>query len=284
MSYNDHIKLFSSDLNGTLVHQHTMSDMIRLYVGREQFIKASSVFEQQTKGTATIEETFQIVAPLTRGLTLRQAIEYTMYHIQYIDGFNEFVDYLHSKNIPLVINSTGYSVTIYAIREQIGHDKIHGYIGNSLRFGLDGDPKMTLCEYELEQKVETYFKDPSAMHDKSYDLIKATGVVDLGINDENAKATKIIEYAEKYFPEIVPAKIVHIGDTMGDSAGIAEIAKLGGIGIAFNYNTALEQFLLDKISSDAIKDKIYMIDKKGGKSSLINVLNAVFGDCSLYNK
>jgi hypothetical protein len=97
MSYNDYIKLFSSDLNGTLVHQHTMSDMIHLYVGKKQFIKANSIFEQQIKGEATIEDAFCIVGPLTQGVTLRHAIEYTTHHLRYIDGFHEFVDYLYRQ-------------------------------------------------------------------------------------------------------------------------------------------------------------------------------------------
>ena len=57
------IQLVSSDLNGTLVHQHTMSDMIRLYIGKEQFEKANEVFKKQTSGTASMEEAFQNAEP-----------------------------------------------------------------------------------------------------------------------------------------------------------------------------------------------------------------------------
>jgi len=280
----DRIKLFSSDLNGTLVHQHTMSDMIRLYVGREQFTKAHSVFKRQTRGTATIEEAFHIVGSLTRGITLRNAIEYTKYHLEYIDGFHEFIDYLHSEKIPLVINSTGYSVTIYAIREKVGCDKIHGYIGNFLRFGLDADPRMTLHEYELEKMVRSYFIDPSAAYDQSYDRIKATGVIDMGIGNENAKVAMLLKYADEYFSGIDPMWIAHIGDTMGDSAAIIEIAKMGGIGIAFNYNKALEQFLLSRMSCETIKGKILMVGKKNSKVNLVSVLSALYKDSSLYDR
>ena len=108
------IKLVSSDLNGTLVHQHTMSDVIRLYLGNEEFRQADIVFKRQTSGTATMEETFFTAGPLTRGLTLRQAIEYTRTYIGYVKGFDEFINYLHNAGIPLIINSTGYSVTIYS--------------------------------------------------------------------------------------------------------------------------------------------------------------------------
>ena len=99
-----------------------------------------------------MEEAFSATAPLTKGLTLRQAIEYTIKHMKYIDGFNEFIETLYNNEIPLVINSTGYSVTIYAIRKKLGKNKIHGFIGNFLKFGQDADPKATLREDELEKK------------------------------------------------------------------------------------------------------------------------------------
>src|SRR3989344_6331454 len=137
-------KLVSSDLNGTLVHQHTMSDMIRLYCGEEKFRQADAVFKRQTSGTATMEEAFANAGPLTKGLTLRQAIEYTQHEMKYVNGFAEFLDALHQRNIPFVINSTGYSVTIHAIRALAGRDKIHGQIGNTLEFGIDGDAKAAL--------------------------------------------------------------------------------------------------------------------------------------------
>src|SRR3989344_4021353 len=103
------IKLLSSDLNGTLVHQHTMSDMIRLYIGEEQFQQANGWFKLQTAGLAGIEEVFQKASPLTKGLTLRQAIEYTKEHLRYLHGFSEFANSLAEQGIPLIINSTGYS-------------------------------------------------------------------------------------------------------------------------------------------------------------------------------
>jgi len=147
------IGLVSSDLNGTLVRQHTMSDMIKVYLGDKRYLPAKKVFDRQTSGTATMEEAFQTAGPLTKGLKLRDAIKYTIIHIKYVNGFPEFVNTLKTNGIPLVINSTGYSVTIYAIREQIGTDKIHGHIGNYLRFGLNADPKQTLSEAELECKT-----------------------------------------------------------------------------------------------------------------------------------
>ncbi len=267
------IKLVSSDLNGTLVHQHTMSDMIRLYVGQSKFEKANEVFKKQTSGTASMEEAFQNAEPLTKGLTLRNAIEYAKSQMRYVNGFKEFVDTLSKQNIPFVINSTGYSVTIYAIREQIGNNKIHGMIGNFLRFGMNGSDNESLNESELESKVKDYFSNPDSLRNPIYDLIQATGVIDLGITDEEAKAKLIHEYVKAHFKNMQLSEIAHIGDTMGDSGGIYGVAEAGGIGIAFNYNQALKEFLEKKISENpSLKDRIHLIDTKSETSDLRNVL------------
>lgn len=67
------IQLVSSDLNGTLVHQHTMMDMIRLgFPGEpERFKNSKDAFTRQTAGLLSMKETFAIAAPLTKGLRLR---------------------------------------------------------------------------------------------------------------------------------------------------------------------------------------------------------------------
>lgn len=266
------VMLFSSDLNGTLVHQHTMSDMIRVYIGDEQYQQANGVFKRQTSGTASMEEAFGIAGPLTRGLTLRQAIEYTGTHIRYIDGFHEFVAALAARGIPLVVNSTGYSVTIYSIRAHIGADRIHGHIGNFLRFGMNADSHQTLREDELERKVGEYVAHSEARTDPAYDKIQATGLIDLGIVDEGAKAKLIQEYARRHFPHIGVKDIVHMGDTMGDSEGILRIAEAGGIGVAFNYNPVLAAFLRAQLEEGQIKGKICFIDQKDNSPNLMHVI------------
>lgn len=276
-------KLISSDLNGTLVHQHTMSDMIRLYLGQESFEKANAVFKKQTSGTATMEEAFENAGPLTKGLTLRQAIDYTTTHMRYVNGFADFVDTLHQQEIPLVINSTGYSVTIYAIQAKIGRKKIHGQIGNRLLFGEHGSEQEVLREEELKQKVISFINDSSIRNDHSYDIIKATGTVELGIWNEDAKSDLLWQYARRHFPPISnfesylsTSNMIHMGDTMGDSGGIYGIANGGGLGIAFNYNKPLEQWLLEKIaSSPNLKERILFVDPKGEHADLKNVLKSL---------
>ncbi len=270
------IKLVSSDLNGTLVHQHTMSDMIRLYIGEEQFRKADAVFKRQTSGTASMEEAFGTAGPLTKGLTLRQAIDYAQKEMRYLTGFEEFLNSLYERGIPFVINSTGYSVTIHAIRARWGAERIHGSIGNTLEFGQDGDPAATLREDELEKHVRQYVLNSDSSN-AEYDAIQATGRIHLGITDEAAKATLLFEYARRYFPELQPTEMLHMGDTIGDSGGIYGVANAGGTGVAFNYNEPLERFLKEKIEENPVlAERIYFVDQKGPHSDLKKVAEIVF--------
>lgn len=268
-------KIVSSDLNGTLVHQHTMSDMIRLYIGQEQFEKANTVFKRQTAGKASMDEAFENAGPLTKGLTLRQAIEYTKHHMKFVDGFHEFKDELHDRGIPFVINSTGYSVTIAAIRAQVGQDKIHGSIGNQLIFGEDGDPQSALRDDELTSLVHNYIhlRHPhkEKFDEEPYDRIKAVGRVELGLVNEDAKAELLVKYATEHFPQIKPEEMLHMGDTMGDSGGIYGVANIGGIGVAFNYNGALETFLKGKMATESDLE-IHLVDAKSQDSNLRNVI------------
>lgn len=267
------IKLLSSDLNGTLVHQQTMSHMVRLY--RSEIAAShdlSSLFEKKAEGSANAAEALAIAGPSTRGVTLRQAIEYTKTHMTFVDGFQEFVDTLHSNGIHLVINSTAYSVTIYAIREQVGRDKIHGHMENFLRFGEDADPNATLREDELESLVTRYFRLPGHSDSPVYDKIKATGRVELNIGDEVAKTMLLIQYAQRHFPGLSPSQIAHMGDTMGDSTCIYRIARFGGLGIAFNYNSALENFVTKSLASEEFRGRMVLVDPKGRSSNLMHVV------------
>lgn len=265
--------LLSSDLNGTLIHRHTMSDMIRIFLGKDKFKKADEVFKRQTSGTATMKEAFSNAGPLTKGLTLNQAVGYTLEHMEYVNGFDQFAEFLSQHKIPLVINSTGYSVTIFSIMEMLKRkslDVIHGQIGNTLCFEKAGKE---LTNEELQSYVKNYF---ISHQDPVYDYIQASGKIMLGLKNEDAKAEKIIEYAAKHFPRLPTNRIIHMGDTFGDSGGILGIAKAGGIGIAFNYNQVLEDFLKNKIETENIPGKIYFIDPKDkGESNLENVVECI---------
>jgi hypothetical protein len=113
--------------------------MILEYLGQCAFDKAWRIFQKQTEGKASMKEAFDTAGPLTCGLTLRQAIEYVEKHLTFVDGFHELLAYLRGIGAPLVINSTGYTVTLYAIREMLeAGDVLHGFIGNELHFSWHG--------------------------------------------------------------------------------------------------------------------------------------------------
>lgn len=241
--------------------------MIR-HLGEEKFRKAEEVFKRQTNGTATMQEAFGTAGPLTKGLTLRQAIEYAISTMRFVDGFREFIAFLQMRNIPLIVNSTGYSVTIYVMQAMLGKGKIWGHIGNELKFGMSGLPDKTITEAELERMVYNYVDYLEG--GKLYDEIQATGEIVLGIVDEAAKADLLLGYVAKHFSSHESKHLVHMGDTMGDSGGIAGIARLGGTGIAFNYNETLEMFL--RAQPKDVLEHTHFVDPKGESSDLRNVL------------
>jgi len=267
------IRLVSSDLNGTLVHQHTMKDMIRVYFPNEpeRYEKANRAFKRQTEGLLSMKEVFAIAGPLTKGITLRQAITYTIAEMKYVYGFETFIDTLANANIFFLINSTGYTITIDVIRAVYGSDKIYDAICNNLIFGWDGRSERHISDSELTLLIHEYIGDPEKRKDDTYDRIMATGEIELGIIDEDAKAEMIFARAKKL--GINPDQVAHIGDTMGDSMGIYRVAKEGGLGIAFNYNDALEEFLKQKLENEYIPGRILFIDKKGEDSNLERVLS-----------
>ena len=82
----------------------------------------------------------------------------------------------------------------------------------------------------------------------------------------------------KHFPWLRPNEIAHMGDTMGDSGGIVGIAEVGGIGVAFNYNDALKQFLEITMTTKSISGRIYVVDPKGDSSNLTRVLPILIND------
>ena len=61
-----------------------------------------------------------------------------------------------------------------------------------------------------------------------------------------------------------------MGDIRGDSGGILGVAQAGGVGIAFNYNEALEDFLKERGSSAL--ERIHFVDKKGLRSNLTKII------------
>jgi phosphoserine phosphatase len=248
-----------------------MMDMIRVYFSDqpERFEKAKKAFNKQTSGRLSMKEAFAIAGPLTRGLTLRNAIRYAINEMKFLEGFEFFISTLYEKGIYFVINSTGYSITTEVIKALYGPEKIYAVICNHLIFGWEGDNHKVIEESELSQLVKNYFRGEEKL--TVYDEALATGEVLLGIHDEKEKAKYIFAMAKKL--NILPEAIAHIGDTMGDSEGVCEIARHGGLGIAFNYNPALKDYLEEVKKNEHLLGKIILAEPKKETSSLKILLN-----------
>jgi len=270
---NKNLRLISCDLNGTLVHQHTMMDILRWGFPDEpeRFKKAKDAFIQQTSGRLSIKEAFAIAGPLTRGLSLRKAITYTTTEMKFLAGFELFISTLYEKKIYFVINSTGYSVTTEVIRALYGKEKIYATICNQLIFGWKGNKNKVIKDEELSHLIFNYFRGQE--QEKIYDDLQAVGEVELVIGDENEKANRIFDLAKDL--KIPRDLIAHIGDSMGDSGGIVEVARNGGFGIAFNYNLALKNYLEEVLRNEPLRGKIILIEPKKDTSHLQNLLSAL---------
>lgn len=60
---------------------------------------------------------------------------------------------------------------------------------------------------------------------------------------------------------------------MGDSGGIVGVAKAGGMGVAFNYNQPLKDFVEKEISKNQnIRERILFIDQKSEDSDLRHII------------
>ncbi|HPD61533.1 MAG TPA: hypothetical protein PKV48_07235, partial [Thermodesulfobacteriota bacterium] len=134
--------------------------MIRVYFPDqpERFEKAKEVFNRQTSGLLSMREAFAIAGPLTRGLTLRNAIRYVINDMKFLEGFELFISTLYERGIYFVINSTGYSITTEVIKALYGPEKIYAVICNQLIFGWGEDNHKVIAEAELSQLVKNYFR------------------------------------------------------------------------------------------------------------------------------
>ena len=83
---------------------------------------------------------------------------------------------------------------------------------------------------------------------------------------------KLLRYLEENNINISPIAI----DIEVIQGFIYEVAKAGGIGVAFNYNQTLKGFLDEKIAEDySLKDRIHFIEPKGPNSNLRRVLEII---------
>ncbi len=61
---------------------------------------------------------------------------------------------------------------------------------------------------------------------------------------------------------------------VGDSGGILGVAKAGGVGIAFNYNQPLKDFIEREIAGDVgLKEKIKFVEPKSASADLRRIIS-----------
>lgn len=264
------VGFLSSDLNGTLVHSHTMQEMIRWAFPNEpkRWEEASRAFAGQTQGSLSIAEAFAVAGACSKGLALRSAIMYSMTGVRFLEGYDSLMGFLRSRKLPLAIISTGYTVTLYTIR-YASRTVPFKFVCNRLVFALGGEGE-PMGEERLEQLVRDFVLRPELRDSALYDDIRATGEVLLGIEDEAQKAEFALQMASQI--GIPPQAVAHMGDTMGDSMGILGVARAGGLGIAFNYNQALEFFLRKEGARELALGRIRLVDPKGTNAHLEHVI------------
>jgi hypothetical protein len=176
-----------------------------------------------------------------------------------------FIRTLHQQNIFFVINSTGYGITMEVIKAVYGPQYFYDVICNRLVFENHGK---IVEEAELSGWVKNYVQGDR--RNSIYDDILAAGTVEFGIRNENEKARLLFEMADRL--NIPRTAVVHIGDTMGDSGGICEVARNGGMGIAFNYNEALRTYIEEVLRNERISGKLLMISPKSESSDIRDIL------------
>jgi phosphoserine phosphatase len=118
-------------------------------------------------------------------------------------------------------------------------------------------------------------RDPKQSTRPLYRDIQATGDVVLGIEDEEHKARVALDLALEL--GIPPQEVAHMGDTMGDSGGILGVARAGGLGVAFNYNRALEAFLWENGHDLLASGRVALVDPKGPGADLRHVIPLLDG-------
>lgn len=264
------VSFLSSDFNGTLVHSHTMQEMIRWGFPHEprRWEEAARAFALQTEGRLSMVETFRVAGEMSRGLPLRSALDYNLSCLRFVNGYDSLMSFLRRRALHLAIISTGYTVSMYCLRYAT-RTVPFSFACNRMLFapGGRGEP---LGEDRIEELVNRYILEPGVREDSTYDRILATGEIEVGIQDEGDKAALALKMAFEL--GIDPKAVAHMGDTMGDSMGILGVARAGGLGIAFNYNAALEEFLRTEGASEMALGRIVLVDAKSPQATLEHVI------------
>ena len=253
-------KLISFDVNGVLTPDLTMAKLSGL---RGNYKIAEKILKLQTSGKKSLKEAFKELGNLTKGISLRQAIKYSL-GMPLTKGVERLIRVLSNKEIIMVLNTTGYSITMHILNKRLEiSNKIPFKLVacNNLIFSKDNE---LVKDPYLKNLITLYFKNPNS---KIYDDIRSNGIVEFGINDESEKSIFIKKWSKLL--KINLKNVVHVGDSMGDCHALKFIAENNGLGIAFNPNKALLEFI--KKLQPSIRKNIVII--KNDLSLILDYIN-----------
>lgn len=268
-------ELISSDFNGTLARRNAMSRLIRLGDRPEMFETVRERLKIRLAGKMSMGEYLKLLGASLKGVSLKEAMVHCRKGLELLEGFENLLKYLKKENLPLVINTTSFSFVMYALREQYGKEYFDGFICNRMEFGWNGDPERAIDEEELEEMIEAWYRAGKFRKFDSYKEVKATGRVSLDIEHERSKSEQLKKYLKIKHPDIAFKNAIHIGDSFGDSRIMTDLARVGGIGIAFNYNSKLEEHLVDFLNRRMYPGMILMASPKNPENTLDELIKVL---------
>lgn len=275
------------DMNGVILQHHGPTDMLKHFRCKSTYTCVDDVVLPNLKeGNAkSMSNALRSTALHYKDISLRQVLQYVELHIEktksrfvsshgLVNGFDKFVNALYEAEIPLGIISTSPTALLYAFQEvinrRLGEGRIHSVIGNYLEFGDGGESGHNAeTEVNLREKIKEYFSNPQAYEEEYYDFTRTTGKIE----PNEDKLPLILNWGKEL--DIFPERLGYVGDSISDELPIREIAKLGGLGIAFNHYKELEQELEQELKlpeNQDLKHRVKILDLRSPSSNLMRIL------------
>ena len=217
------IKMMFFDVNGVLTPENTIYEVCRPL---KTYNEIKEVITIQTLGKMSVKKSFERVGEMIAGLTLKQIVDYAN-SVKLTSGIKEAGEEIKSKGIKCVIITTGFRPIMEIINKRTGC-QFNPIICNDLYFEKDGK--------ELTKKEVDY----AIVNNKDLDKIKTLPKVKIVISEPEKKTEYIIKTIEKHGLNL--SDCAAVGDSIGDSDMIRLTSSKGGLGIAFNPNTALIEY------------------------------------------
>jgi len=220
------VKLVAFDVNGALTPKNTIVDLASFTENKE---KVKELITSQTLGRLSIVDAFKEVGNLLKGITLYDFYEYSNIFCL-TKGIMSMAKSLKKEGIYLVIITTGFDVVMDILNSRASN--LFDYIVSNSPVFLDTDGRrLTYNEVKLiiEKKNIERMKE-----------IKFSGDIILNIDDPSRKTQNLRNILKRRGLSFVDCAVV--GDSMGDSDMIKLCSDSGGLGIAFNPNSALVEY------------------------------------------